>query len=217
MVIGMALIAISDVGTAFATSLGALVLARLGLGAGRCISESGERGMLADLVGRMPSLRGRALGLQQAVSALGIAVGAPLGGAVVEAYGPRASFLCVSAAAAASLLISTFLPETLPQRSAHHGGGAGEAKRREDSAIAASAVEQSGKDNKSVLGRGNWRQLLLDNKWRGLALCQASSSFGFACKIACIPVIASGVLPGGAAGAGALLSPGIRSPATRCA
>ena len=58
---------------------GPLILARLGLGAGRCISESGERGMLADIAGQVPSLRGRALGLQQAVYALGIAVGAPLG------------------------------------------------------------------------------------------------------------------------------------------
>ena len=35
MIGGMALIAFSDVGTAFATSLGPLVVARLGLGAGR--------------------------------------------------------------------------------------------------------------------------------------------------------------------------------------
>ena len=79
MMIGMGVIAVSDLGTAFSTSLVPLVIARLGLGIvrrrrsqtqtsrarrrprtlacsrprqGRCISESGERGMLADLAAR---------------------------------------------------------------------------------------------------------------------------------------------------------------------
>jgi MFS family permease len=207
MIGGMALIAVSDVGTAFATSLGPLVLARLGLGAGRCISESAERGMLADLAAKVPSLRGRALGLQQAVSALGISIGAPLGGLVVETYGPRASFLCVSAAAAVSMVAYTFLPETVPQSSSFSSSGS-----------AGRAETNGGKSGESIKkavgaggsghaeGAGSWRELLRDNRWKGLALCQSLSCFGFACKIACIPVIAAAILPGGAAGAGALLS-----------
>jgi hypothetical protein len=51
-----------------------------------------------------------------------------------------------------------------------------------------------------------WRGLLRLQQWRGLVLCQGLATFGFACKIASIPVIATAVLPGGAAGAGALLS-----------
>ena len=46
--------------------------------------------MLADLAARAPALRGRALGAQQAAAALGIAIGAPLGGVVSEAYGELA-------------------------------------------------------------------------------------------------------------------------------
>lgn len=44
MLVGMCIIAVSDLGTAFSTSLYPLVVSRLGLGLGRCISESGERG-----------------------------------------------------------------------------------------------------------------------------------------------------------------------------
>ena len=105
MVGGMAAIALSDVGTALATGLPTLVLARLGLGLGRGYAEAGERGMLADLAGAAPKLRGRALAVQQAAVGLGIALGAPAGGIVVDVYGPRASFLCVSAAALVALCI----------------------------------------------------------------------------------------------------------------
>ena len=80
MLVGMAAIAISDAGTALATGLPTLLVARLGLGAGRSLSESGERAFLSDLAQRAPELRGRALAAQQAVAAAGIAVGAPLGG-----------------------------------------------------------------------------------------------------------------------------------------
>lgn len=85
MIWGMAIIALSDIGTAFCHWLDhSCHIARLGLGTGRCISESGERGMLADLAGRAPELRGRALAAQQATVALGIiAIGAPLGGLVI--------------------------------------------------------------------------------------------------------------------------------------
>ena len=195
MIGGMALIAASDVGTAFASSVGPLVLARLGLGAGRCVSESGERGMLADIASRVPSLRGRALGLQQAVYALGIAVGAPLGGLVVESYGPRAAFLCVSAAAAASLLMYTFLPETVV-----HDEAVGSSIEGQSSVLGDEGAAERAK------GKGNWRTLLQDKRWQALALCQGGATFGFSCKIACIPLIAAAILPGGAVGAGALLS-----------
>lgn len=199
MILGMAIIAVSDIGTAFATGLTTLVVARLGLGAGRCISESGERGMLADLAGQAPELRGRALAAQQATVALGIAMGAPLGGLVIEQYGPRATFLCVSAAAIITLVIYLFLPETV-----------GSANRDEanvktaavEAALLAPAEALDGKPG----ANGEWMGLLSQNQWRCLALCQSGASFGFAAKIAIIPVLAADILPGGAAGAGALLS-----------
>ena len=113
MSIGMAVIIASDIGTALANSLLTLTLARFGLGLGRIVSESGERGLLADLARGAPELRGRALAAQQAVMALGIAIGAPAGGVVVEQYGPRASFLCVSAAACVAFVLYQCLPETV--------------------------------------------------------------------------------------------------------
>jgi MFS family permease len=185
MMWGMALIVLSDLGTAMATTLPTLIVARLGLGAGRGISEAGERGLLADLAGRVPALRGRSLAAQQAVVALGIAIGAPLGGIVVEQYGPRASFLCVSAAAFVALCCYFFLPETVGTS---------------DSQVAAS--DKDSEKNDIV----EWTTLLQDNQWRGLALCQSGASFGFAAKISSIPIIAADTLPGGAIGAGALLS-----------
>ena len=192
MIYGMALIAVSDVGTAFATSLPPLVVARLGLGAGRSISESGERGMLADLAGRVPELRGKVLAAQQATVALGIAIGAPFGGVIVERYGPRASFLCVSAAAVVALVMYLFLPETV---------GGTDVKGTDNI-----AMKSSDNDQNSDESAGDWKKLLQDNRWKGLALCQCGASFGFAAKIATIPVLAADTLPGGAIGAGALLS-----------
>eukprot|EP00929_Paragymnodinium_shiwhaense_P100125 TRINITY_DN62184_c0_g1_i1.p1 TRINITY_DN62184_c0_g1~~TRINITY_DN62184_c0_g1_i1.p1 ORF type:complete len:545 (+),score=92.50 TRINITY_DN62184_c0_g1_i1:169-1803(+) len=193
MLFGMAVIVVSDIGTALATEVLPLVVARLGLGAGRCVSESGERGLLADLAGRVPSLRGRALAAQQAVAALGIALGAPLGGLVVEQYSARAAFLCVSAAALFALIIYTALPETVP--SAPEGKTiAAQGAARGDAAVSS---EQSGTD---------WGLLLQDNRWIGLSLCESGCRFGFAAKIAVVPIIAASVLPGGATGAGALLS-----------
>ncbi|KAL3915380.1 MAG: hypothetical protein SGILL_005686 [Bacillariaceae sp.] len=139
--------------------------------------------MLVDLANQIPSLRGRALAAQQAIVALGITIGAPAGGVVVERYGPRAAFLCVSAAAIVALILYAFLPETVTD-------GKDAPKGEED----------------PLLGPKIWLELLQQNQWRGLALCQSGASFGFAAKIATIPILAAATLPGGAAGAGALLS-----------
>lgn len=185
---GMGLIAVSDIGTAFSNSLVTLVLARLGLGVGRGYAEAGERGMLTDLANQTPRLRGRALALQQACVALGIAIGAPLGGRVVEEFGARSSFLCVSAAAFIALTLYSILPETL-------------------------AVEDTGEntiasnsDSTKNDDEADWLQLLkTSSTWRSLAVAQSGASFGFACKIAVIPLLANEYL-GGATGAGLLIS-----------
>lgn len=183
MLIGMAVIAVADLGTSLANSLPTLLLARLGLGAGRCISEAGERGMLADWATQAPELRGRALAAQQVVAALGIAVGAPLGGMVVEQFGPRAAFLCVSAAALLAFAIYLILPETIGL-----------------------STKDGRQTSETLHVDGDWKRLLSIRQWQGLALCQAGATFGFAAKIASIPLLATAVLPGGALGAGALVS-----------
>ena len=184
MLVGMAAIAISDAGTALATGLPTLLVARLGLGAGRSLSESGERAFLSDLAQRAPELRGRALAAQQAVAAAGIAVGAPIGGAVVEEYGAPAAFLCVTAAALAALVGYSFLPETLEP------GAADDAEAADDDAAEPDADA--------------WLELIAEPRWRALAAAEAASKIGTACKIASIPVIAASL--GGPTAAGGLLS-----------
>ena len=173
---GMLFIALSDAGTALASSLAPLVIARLGLGAGRCVSESAERGLLADLGSVAPDLRGRAIAANQAAAAAGIALGAPLGGLLSETYGPRACFLAVTGAALVTACCYTLLPET----------------------ATAARID----DDDSV----DWLLLLKDGRWRGLTAAEVCSRFGFAAKIASVPLVAAQVLPGGAAGAGALVS-----------
>jgi MFS family permease len=204
MLWGMAAIAISDVGTAMATGITTLILARLGLGAGRCIAEAGERGMLADLASRAPELRGRALAAQQSAFALGIAIGAPLGGIIVEEYGPRAAFLCVSAAALVTLILYAFLPETVTTGISENILGIPDNNKSKMTSVEAQDLNR--KKQETIISQGEWKKLLKMNQWRGLALCQCGASFGFAAKIASIPILAAAVLPGGAAGAGALLS-----------
>ena len=187
MIWGMGIIAIADLGTACATSLPLLILARFGLGIGRSWSEAGERGMLADIAQRVESQRGRVVAAQQAVAALGIAIGAPIGGLIVEEYGPRASFLCVSIAASICWLLYWFLPETVASF---------DDKQKSDDVVTDS----------STTGTGDWVSLLSERSWQGLALCQSGASFGFAAKIASIPILATECLRGGAAGTGLLLS-----------
>ena len=190
MMIGMAIIAVSDLGTALATTLPVLMLCRFGLGWGRALSEAGERGLLFDLAKQIPSLRGRALAAQQAVVALGITIGAPAGGLVVEKYGPRAAFLCVSVACVIALVLYSFLPETIDS-----GRDTDPKNNKDDS-----------DEDQNMSGPEIWIDLLKKDQWRGLALCQSGASFGFAAKIASVPILAASILPGGAAGAGALLS-----------
>jgi len=184
MMSGMFVIALADAGTAFSSNLATLVVARLGLGLGRGFAEAGERGMLTDLANQTPNLRGRALAIQQASVAVGIAIGAPAGGLIVEKFGVRSSFLCVSAAAMAALGLYALLPETV------------------------STAEKSTAKSQEISpnNEADWMELLKTSQtWRSLAFCQAGVSVGYACKIAIIPILASTYL-GGATGAGLLLS-----------
>lgn len=194
MLWGMFIIAISDFGTAMAQSIIPLVVARLGLGAGRIISESGERGMLADLAGTIPELRGRALSIQQVVIALGIAIGAPAGGFIVEQFGPRASFLCVTAGASAALLLYSFLEETISMTDG------------KDTLVQSIDSSEDFVQIEDGTSSADWGELIKDPNWRSLSLFEVGARFGYAAKLASIPIIAAAILPGGAVGAGSLIS-----------
>jgi len=55
--------------------------------------------------------------------------------------------------------------------------------------------------------KGEWIEFLKgDDRWKGLVLCEMGAKFGFAAKLASIPILASILLPGGATAAGTLLS-----------
>ena len=212
---GMALIALSDVGTALSNSLLTLIVARLGLGLGRGYAEAGERGMLTDLANQTPNLRGRALALQQAAVALGVAIGAPLGGMVVEEYGARSAFLCVSAAAVVALGIYSILPETvlkeMDSASARDDGANTNGEKGLESNTTTNGFtsedERNNTNEQKKKSEADWINLLKNSStWRNLALCQSGTSFGYACKMAVVPILASTYLPGGATGAGFLLS-----------
>lgn len=159
MMSGMFIIAIADAGTAFSNNLATLVVARLGLGLGRGFAEAGERGMLTDLANQTPNLRGRALAIQQASVALGVAIGAPAGGLIVELYGVRASFLCVSAAAIATLGLYALLPET-----------AGNSMENKETTTSKS-------EEINTASGADWMELLKTSQaWRSLAICQSGVS-----------------------------------------
>ena len=55
--------------------------------------------------------------------------------------------------------------------------------------------------------------LLQDDRWKGLALCEVGSRFGFAAKIASVPILAATYLSGGATAAGLLVSAAGARPA----
>ena len=185
--------------------------------------------MLADLAGRAPELRGRALAGQQATLALGIALGAPLGGLVVEEYGARAAFLCVSAAASLTLALYTLLPETISEATAAEEaarpsaaevrGSRAEAAQpgagaRPGCDVAAGCDVATGPPAEVEAGAfERWAVLLQDDRWKGLALCEVGSRFGFAAKIASVPILAATYLSGGATAAGLLVSAAGARPA----
>jgi MFS family permease len=127
-----------------------------------------------------------------------------VGGAVVEQYGVQASFLCVSAAAVVTLLLYLFLPETI--QTTGDKRDVGEDNKTVATEVALLGPTEAVDSKKESLAAGDWDLLLQQKSWRGLAICQCGASFGFAAKVAAVPVLATAALPGGAAGAGALLS-----------
>ena len=94
----------------------------------------------------------------------------------------------MTAAALASLFVYNFLQETVvpkPMDGIQSGTGSEEIETTETV---------------------KWGELLRDPKWRGLSLFEAGAKWGYAAKISVIPILAAAILPGGAIGAGSLLS-----------
>jgi MFS transporter, DHA1 family, solute carrier family 18 (vesicular amine transporter), member 1/2 len=102
MMAGLALLAISTLGFAYADSLPMLFVARLVQGAADGMTWIVGFAMIADLYG--PEERGRAMGLAMAGSTLGIIIGPVLGGWLYEIGGIRLPFLVVAALAVIDLI-----------------------------------------------------------------------------------------------------------------
>ncbi|MGE3510354.1 MAG: MFS transporter [Vicinamibacterales bacterium] len=94
---GMALLALSTLAFAFATSLPALFAARLLQGAADAITWGVGFALVADLYG--PSERGRVMGLVMSGSNVGVMLGPSIGGWLYETGGAELPFLLVTALA----------------------------------------------------------------------------------------------------------------------
>lgn len=103
MIFGLALLAVSTLGFAYARSLPMLFAARLVQGAADGITWVVGFAMIADLYG--DDERGRAMGLAMAGSTLGIIIGPVLGGWLYELGGIRLPFLVVAAIAVIDLVV----------------------------------------------------------------------------------------------------------------
>ena len=170
MVVGMALIAIADVATGLSRTVAVLLAARLLLGVGRSIAESGERAFLADLCARAPAQRGRILAAQQTVYTLGIVVGPALGGVVIERFGVFSAFYAVAAAAAVCMALYLGLPETLPK-----------------GAAAAPGAPPPAPPPKTA-----WWRLLRSPAQCAMLLAIAANTLGVVAKLAVVPLLLVG-------------------------
>ena len=229
---GMVVMALADVATARATSVAALVPARVLLGVGRCGCECGDRAYLADLCARVPEKRGLIVAMQSTVHAIGLVVGPLLGGRLMEAYGAPAAFYGVAVAALGTGIGYTFLPETLTEEtreraerraSEDEGDGVGGfiadamrsfgASRDEDDApkstvstLPAAAVTAAAEKKDKNVSESSWFELLKSRDQRVLLLCASANSLGFVAKLTVIPLYASGHLDASPAEVGNLFS-----------
>ena len=107
MIAGLALLALSTIAFAYASSMVMLFTARLLQGAADGITWIVGFAMIADLY--PPEERGRAMGLAMAGSTLGIIIGPVLGGWLYEVGGIRLPFLVVAAMALLELAAFTVI------------------------------------------------------------------------------------------------------------
>ncbi|GLW91097.1 MFS transporter [Actinokineospora globicatena] len=108
--VGIALFGVMSAACAAAPSLGALVAARAGQGVGAAIMMALTAAFVSEAVPR--ERIGTAMGLLGTVSAVGTAMGPPLGGALIAAFGWQAIFLvAVPLSAVAFTLAVRHLPD----------------------------------------------------------------------------------------------------------
>jgi len=113
---GFLVFGIASAGCGFAPSLGVLLVSRLVQGAGAAMLQANS---VAIVTSSVPSaMRGRAIGVQGAAQAVGLAIGPALGGFLIAGLTWRSIFLVNLPIAALALLVA---PYTLPKDTERRG------------------------------------------------------------------------------------------------
>ncbi len=107
---GFLVFGIASAGCGFAPSLGVLLISRLVQGVGAAMLQANSVAIVTSSV--PSSMRGRAIGVQGAAQAVGLAIGPALGGFLIAAFTWRAIFLVNLPIAAIALIVG---PYTLPK------------------------------------------------------------------------------------------------------
>ena len=113
LLVGGVLDALGQFSTAAATSLGALVPARLLVGVGSSTGGTAATAYLMDVVGKYPERSGLLLGAVQAIGFLAFAVGPAVGGVIGERGGPALPFVLLGAVLLLTTPLKALMPETL--------------------------------------------------------------------------------------------------------
>ncbi len=112
---GFLVFGIASAGCGFAPSLGVLLVSRLVQGVGAAMLQANSVAIVTSSV--PASMRGRAIGVQGAAQAVGLAIGPAVGGLLIAAFSWRAIFLVNLPIAAIALIVAPF---TLPKDAHHH-------------------------------------------------------------------------------------------------
>ena len=107
---GFLVFGIASAGCGFAPSLGVLLVSRLVQGVGAAMLQANSVAIVTSSV--PSSMRGRAIGVQGAAQAVGLAIGPAIGGLLIAAFSWRAIFLVNLPIAAIALIVAPF---TLPK------------------------------------------------------------------------------------------------------
>ncbi len=107
---GFLVFGVASAGCGFAPSLGVLLISRLVQGVGAAMLQANSVAIVTSSV--PASMRGRAIGVQGAAQAVGLAIGPAIGGFLLAAFSWRAIFLVNLPIAALALIVG---PYTLPK------------------------------------------------------------------------------------------------------
>lgn len=176
--------------TAWSSTLGQLVPARLLVGVGSATGGTVGTATTAytmDVVGKYPEHSGLLLGITQAFGFLAFALGPTIGGIVGDRYGAKLPFMLIGAWLLLTVPLKMLLPETLPAASRK---ATGEALRSTGSSIG--QIMQS------------YRELLADPRQVALLALKVAFTTGLSLILTVVPLHATSLLSASASELGRL-------------